>query len=225
METVQLSDNVTIIHGDCLACIPIEADAVVSDPPYGIDWDTDYRRFTKGRDVARKNHTPIANDAKPFDPMPWLGFKTVVLFGATCYASRLPVGSWLVWDKRFANGKAFLADGEAAWMNRGHGLYIYSETAQGFVRKEPIEHPTQKLVGVMQWCMDKAKVPEEALVLDPYMGSGTTGIACIRTGRKFIGIEIDAGHFATARARLENELRPGRLPLEFDTHNNALTEI
>lgn len=206
---VRLSDSVTIIHGDCLSCLPIEADAVVSDPPYGIDWDTDYRRFTTGFDVPRTNHTPIANDAKPFDPTPWLGFKTVVLFGATCYAARLPLGSWLVWDKRFANGKAFLADGEAAWMNRGHGLYIYSETAQGFVRKEPIEHPTQKPVGVMTWCMDKAKVPEGATVLDPYMGSGTTGIACIRTGRRFVGIEIDAGHFATARARLERELAQG----------------
>jgi len=57
-------------------------------------------------------------------------------------------------------------------------------------------------------------VPEGATVLDPYMGSGTTGIACIRTGRKFIGIEIDPAHFATARARLENELRQGLLPLD-----------
>jgi DNA modification methylase len=69
--------------------------------------------------------------------------------------------------------------------------------------------------------MEQARVPEGATVLDPYMGSGTTGIACIRTGRKFIGIEIDAGHFATARARLENELRQGLLPLK---HNKALSD-
>lgn len=67
---------------------------------------------------------------------------------------------------------------------------------------------------------NRAKVPEGALVLDPYMGSGTTGIACIRTGRRFVGIEIDAGHFATARQRLENELRQGLLPL---THNKGVT--
>jgi site-specific DNA-methyltransferase (adenine-specific) len=61
--------------------------------------------------------------------------------------------------------------------------------------------------------MDKAKVPEGATVLDPYMGSGTTGIACIRTGRKFIGIEIDPGYFEIARRRLEKELAQGRLEL------------
>jgi len=205
MKTEKLSDTIIIINADCREWSG-NADAVISDPPYGIDWDTDYRRFSLGFDVPRTNHTPIANDATPFDPTPWLGFKTVVLFGATCYSERLPVGSWLVWDKRFANGKAFLADGEAAWMNKGHGLYIYSETAQGFVRKEPIEHPTQKPVGVMTWCMNKAAVPEGAIVLDPYMGSGTTGIACIRTGRRFIGIEIDEQHYQTARQRLLNEL-------------------
>ena len=225
---VRLSDSVTLIHGDCLECGPFKADAVITDPPYGIAWDTDYRRFTRGFDVPRKNHTPVANDAKPFDPTPWLGFKTVVLFGANCYAAKLPVGSWLVWDKRFANGKAFLADGEVAWLNRGHGLYIYSETAQGFVRKEPIEHPTQKPVGVMEWCMDRAKVPQGATVLDPYMGSGTTGIACIRTGRKFIGIEIDAGHFETARKRLERELSQGTFDFGggavAPTHNTVITE-
>ncbi len=72
-------------------------------------------------------------------------------------------------------------------------------------------HPCQKPVPLMSWCMDKAKVPQGATVLDPYMGSGTTGIACIRTGRKFIGIELDAGYFATARARLERELAQGLL--------------
>jgi DNA modification methylase len=135
----------------------------------------------------------------------------VVLFGANCFTQHLPVGSWLVWDKRFANGKAFLADGEVAWMNRGHGVYIYSETAQGCVRKEPVEHPTQKPVGVMAWCMEKAKVPEGAVVLDPYMGSGTTGVACIRTGRRFVGIEKDADHFKTARDRIHAELAQGDL--------------
>ena len=63
----------------------------------------------------------------------------------------------------------------------------------------------------MAWCMERAKVPEGATVLDPYMGSGTTGIACLRTGRNFIGIEKDPKHFATAVARLEREANQGAL--------------
>jgi DNA modification methylase len=70
----------------------------------------------------------------------------------------------------------------------------------------------------MQWCMDQASVQEGATVLDPFMGSGSTGVACIRTGRKFIGVEKDARYFELARQRLENELRQGLLPM---TYNNA----
>ena len=79
----------------------------------------------------------------------------------------------------------------------------------------------------MEWCMDRAKVPQGATVLDPYMGSGTTGVACIRTGRKFIGVEIDPAHFETARKRLEAELAQGTLDFgggaEAPTQNPRLT--
>lgn len=218
------SGNVRLYHGDSLELLPSLTgfDAIVSDPPYGIGWDTDYRRFTTGFDVERTNHIPVANDDKPFDPRPWLLKMPVVLFGANCFAQHLTIGSWLVWDKRFPNGKAFLADGEVAWMNRGHGVYIYSETAQGFVRKEPIVHPTQKPVGVMAWCMDKAKIAPGAIVLDPYMGSGSTGIAAIRTGRGFIGVEKDPTHFATAVERISSELAQG----DFfrDSPNNPVSQ-
>ena len=67
-------------------------------------------------------------------------------------------------------------------------------------------HPTQKPVALMAWCMEKAKVPQGATVFDPYMGSGTTAIACLRTGRNFIGVEMDAKHFQTARERIEKEI-------------------
>jgi site-specific DNA-methyltransferase (adenine-specific) len=58
----------------------------------------------------------------------------------------------------------------------------------------------------MAWCMDVAKVLSGATVLDPYMGSGTTGIACLRTGRNFIGIEIDPRYYATACERMAREV-------------------
>lgn len=72
-------------------------------------------------------------------------------------------------------------------------------------------HPTQKPVPLMAWCMEQAGVPIGATVLDPYMGSGTTGIACLRTGRNFVGIEKDPKHFAVAVARLEREANQGVL--------------
>lgn len=61
------------------------------------------------------------------------------------------------------------------------------------------------------WCLEKAKIPLSATVLDPFMGSGTTGIACIRSGRKFIGIEKDAKYFEIAKERIRKELQVGRL--------------
>ena len=220
MKTEKLSDTVTIINADCREWSGV-ADAVISDPPYGIDWDGNCTRFTSGFGVARNNHSTInhggiANDKEPFDPSPWLSFRRVVLWGYPFFAGRVPVGTTLVWDKRFANGKAFLADAEIGWCKSqyakpgphmgGYGAYIYSQTWQGFVRSEPVEHPTQKPEKLMRWCMDKANVAHGAIVLDPYMGSGTTGIACIRTGRRFIGIEIDEQHYQTARRRLLDEL-------------------
>jgi len=63
----------------------------------------------------------------------------------------------------------------------------------------------------MAWLMDQAKVPIGATVLDPYMGSGTTGIACLRTGRNFVGIETDPEYFAAAVSRLEREINQGAL--------------
>ena len=205
-------DGVTLYHGDCLEILPTleGVDAVISDPPYGIAWNTNHKRFSGGMSPQKTRKT-IAGDDCAFDPRPWLLKMPVVLFGANYFASQLPIGSWLIWDKRHANGTAFLADAEVAWMNRGQGVYIYSETAQGFVRKEPLQHPTQKPVGTMSWCMDKAKVPEGATVLDPYMGSGSTIIAAIRTGRRAIGIEKDPEHFENARKRIENELAQGDL--------------
>src|SRR5439155_10684648 len=104
-------------------------------------------------------------------------------------------------DKRFRNGKAFLADAEVAWMKDGHGVYIYSETSQGFVRSEPGQHPTQKPVGLMQWCIEKSRT--RGTVLDPFMGSGTTLVAARNLGRRAIGIEIEEAYVRIAINRIE----------------------
>ena len=223
--------TVTLYHADCLDVLPLEADAVISDPPYGMDWNTDSTRFSGGQseNIRRKprgegrgrqsqygDYGPVGGDCEPFDPAPWIEYPRCVLFGANHYAQRLPVGTTLVWLKKDQHlWGTFLSDAELAWMKGGHGVYAYLKSFPPPVRAvdaggnpcRPVGiHPTQKPVSLMAWCMDRAKVPRGATVLDPYMGSGTTGIACLRTGRNFIGIERDAAHYKTACDRLAHEL-------------------
>jgi len=209
--------SATLYLGDCRDIAPQlqGVDAVISDPPYGMDWNTNYSRFRPGVNGhggrILPDHPKIEGDAEPFDPAAWLEYPAVVLFGCNHYAQRLPVGTTLVWLKRHDAGfGSFLSDAELAWMKGGHGVYAkrdLSMNAETLTRC----HPTQKPVPLMAWCMEVAKVPAGATVLDPYMGSGTTGIACLRTGRNFVGIEKDPAHFANAVARLEREANQGAL--------------
>lgn len=220
----------TLINADCLTVLPsLQVDAVITDPPYGGGLATDYaERFKTKAGKWWKNtdrqtqvrHKPIIGDDAPFDPTPLLSVKARarVLWGANWYANRLPdSGAWWMWDKR--NGKRDvteadwpMGEGELAWTNIGKGVRIFRHTWFGLIRdseRGEHYHPTQKPVLLMQWCMKRAKVATGATVLDPYMGSGTTAIACIRTGRKFIGIEQDKHHFDNACDRIRRELQQG----------------
>jgi len=178
-----------------------KADACISDPPYGIGFDTDYTRFTI-QSGKNKKHKPIYGDDKPFDPTPYLDFDAVVLWGSQYFAEHLPIGTWLVWDKRFSNGKAWLSDAELAYMKGGTGVYVYSVTSQGFVRPEKIEHPTQKPIELIAWCIEKAKAGK--MIFDPFLGSGTTLIACEQLNRKCYGMEIDPLYCDVVVKRWEN---------------------
>lgn len=199
-----------VLAADCLDMLPtLPADAsIIADPPYGMKANTDSTRFSGGdrlsiarRGQGRADWGAIAGDHAPFDPSPWLDFPRVVLFGANHYAARLPVGTTLVWIKRLdAAFGTFLSDAEIAWCKGGHGVYCYRDlslTADTLNRA----HPTQKPIGLMQWAMTRAKVPPRGLVVDPYAGSGSTGVAAIQTGRRVILCEIDPTHAQTARRR------------------------
>jgi len=179
-----------------------------------MDLDTDFSGMNGWGGKGHK-YERIVGDAERFDPAPWMAIgKAHVFWGAQYFCHSLPeVGGWLVFNKR-GDGKPSeicFGDCELAWCSVGQSVRMFSHMWHGVARwsSEGRKHPTQKPVALMEWCMDRAKVPQGATVLDPYMGSGTTGIACIRTGRKFIGIEIDAGHFETARKRMEAELMQG----------------
>lgn len=204
-------NSVQLFCGDCLEILPTleGVDAVITDPPYGMGWNTDFRRFSGGPTAHRRSYHNKRNyeggvigDDEPFDPSPFLDYPRVVLWGYNHFAARLPVGTTLVWIKRFDQAfGSFLSDAELAWMKGGHGVYCKRDTSLNAETNNRL-HPTQKPVSLMQWVLDMAKVPKGATVLDPFMGSGTTGVACVKTGRNFIGIEIDKGYFEIAQRRI-----------------------
>ena len=216
--------------GDCREIAPTlpRPDAVISDPPYGMAANTDSRRFSGGKNSNRarqrgpgREWAAIEGDAEPFDPLPWLALADrVVLWGANHFGSRLPVGTTLVWIKKEPHlWGTWLSDAEVGWMSGGHGVYCKevsfpppSRIAEADLGSGLAAHPTQKPVELMAWCiLERAKVPEGDLVLDPYMGSGTTGVASLRNGRRFTGIEIDQTYFDIACRRIEREASQGRL--------------
>lgn len=209
----------TLYNADCLEVLPTlqGVDAVVTDPPYGIGYSHGGNSGVLARTTKFVGQKVIGDD-KPFEPARWLNYKTVILWGANHYASRLPDSpAWLVWDKRDGLNGNDLADCEMAWTNLDRVARLKSLRWMGMIkdaeRGEERIHPMQKPVKLMEWAMGMAQVPVGATVLDPYMGSGTTGIACIRTGRKFIGIEIDPGYFQIACDRIRRELQQQTLPL------------
>ena len=210
MRREQLSDDVVIYQADCLEIRDeLIADCVVSDPPYGMEWDTDTTRFPRGR-----NDWPeIIGDDAPFDPAPWLGYKRVILWGYHYFAQRLPHAAVLVWmKKRPDKYGTFLSDCELAWFSNGVGVYAHEAASGQFGRNAESglgrpAHPMQKPISLMQWCVGKT----EGVVLDPYMGSGTTGVACVRMRRPFIGVEIQPQYFEAALRRIDGELKQGRL--------------
>jgi site-specific DNA-methyltransferase (adenine-specific) len=207
----------TLYCGDCLDLLPIEADAVVSDPPYGID----HKVERTGKDGDRWHNRTldrIEGDKLSFDPSPWMLFPRICLFGANHFADQLPASAgWIVWDKRRGGTHApgFIAsDCELAWCRPLGSVKIVSHLWAGLCRESEIGehwHPMQKPVHVVAWAMEQIKVPDGATVLDPFMGSGTTGVACIRTGRNFIGVEKDEKYFKIAGERLRRELAQGRM--------------
>ena len=168
-----------------------KADMVFTDPPYGIDWNTDYTRFKGGIIPSENKYSKIQNDEKDFDPSFFFAmYDKCLFFGANCFSDKLPKGNWIVWDKRFENDKAFLADAEVAWYNGSGAVYIIKETHQGFVSSDKKRfHPTQKPVRLIEQVFEKINAP--SFLFDPYSGSGSTLIACEKTNRKCYGMELD----------------------------------
>ena len=203
-----------IICGDCLEVmkgIPDGAvDLVVTDPPYGISLDTNYKDKGRGKLGKNKNWPKVHGDERPFNPTPILkqfGEIPIFLFGANYYARSLPeVSSWYIWDKRDATCQNDQADCELIWSNIGKGARLYHHLWNGMMkaseRGEPRQHPTQKPIALMKWLISQTTAD---IILDPFVGSGTTCVAAKQLGRKYIGIEISPEYCKIAEDRLKQE--------------------
>lgn len=218
-KRIERIGDALLILGDCREIAPKlpRPDAIVSDPPYGMAHDTDSTRFTGGaikRGAGREDWGGIVADAEPFDPAQWLqAAPRVVLWGSNHYAQRLPVGRTLVWLKKHPDlYGTFLSDAEIGWCSDGHGVMAFYKQFPPPSRMAEsngtVAHPTQKPLDLMAWCIEAhAKLQPGALCLDPYMGSGTTGVACIRRGVRFVGIEIEPRYFDVACKRIAEAAR------------------
>lgn len=181
----------TLYLGDCLEILPTlgKLDAVVTDPPYGIGRDGQKR--TTGGNGGRKAYAFKGWDAeRPAAELFQLLMERSdhqIIWGGNYFADLLPArGKWLVWDK---GQRINQSDGELAYTSFDGALRINTYNRVELMA-DGAEHPTQKPVKVMEWCL--TQLPSGCgHILDPFMGSGTTGVACIKQGRKFTGIEID----------------------------------
>ena len=234
MTTVTIG-NATLILGDCREFLPAIAgiDALVADPPYGIAYSHSGhsgKGFTKARCAINQ---PILGDDAPFDPAHLLGIAPkVILWGGNHFADRLPTSpKWLIWDKvcnASHYGRWSFSDCEMAWSNLKGTARMFAHLWNGCRRQGEENsfiaqrvHPTQKPVRLMDWCIQLCELAPDSLVVDPYCGSATTGIAALRRGHRFIGMELDPAHFETAVARIEAEV----VALQSRTQLNLLESV
>lgn len=194
----------TLLLGDCLehmrGMADASVDAVITDPPYGIGRDGAKR--TTSRHGGRKAYEFQGWDAsRPdkvvFDEMLRVG-KTVIVWGGNYFADYLPPSQkWLVWDK---DQRIMQSDGELAWTSLDGALRIYDLNRVALMTDGAV-HPTQKPVSLMKWCIEQVR--DCQTIFDPFMGSGSTGVAAVQLGRNFIGCEINPAYFAIAQRRIE----------------------
>jgi len=152
----------------------------------------------------------IEGDNYIFDPSVFLKFDNIILWGANNYTQNIPFGGWLVWDKRVNPkcDKMYGSPFELAWCSNKkmfkicrlqHGGVINADSEFGNNQKRV--HPTQKPIKLMEWCISLIS-KEDDTIFDPFMGSGTTGIACVNTYRNFIGIEKNKEYYDIAVKRI-----------------------
>jgi DNA modification methylase len=217
----EIIGDARLILGDARDVLPTlgRFDAAVTDPPYGIG----EARQKNGRNpVPGKSRLGTRCAVVNWGSSDWddktapeelsaslRAARWAIVFGGNYY-DLPPSQCWLVWDK--LNSGDF-ADGELAWTNLPGAVRIIQYRWNGMIRQnnEPRgDHPTQKPVGVMRWCLQRLPSGSRS-VLDPFMGSGTTGVAAVAEGMAFTGIEREGRYFDAACRRIEEAHRQPRL--------------
>ena len=191
----------TLYLGDCIDILPTlgKVDAVVTDPPYGI--------FDYGPKWGRGNKSELQWDKEtPKNIQQVLDAGTDAVIWGGNYFDLPPSRGWLVWYKRDSVPSA--ADVELAWTSVDMNARLIDQTIAA-TNAERCGHPTQKPLAVMRWTV--SFFPKAKTILDPFMGSGTTGVAAIQLGRKFIGIEREEKYFDMACRRIEEAAKQGQL--------------
>jgi DNA modification methylase len=198
-------------HGDCREVLPLlpQHDLVLTDPPYGIDYGN-AGGFAESS--GWKNWRGTAEWDKERPPGWMFGLmlekgKACVIWGGNYFTDLLPpTMRWLVWDKGQRNFT--LADCEFAWSSENKAARVLT-LPRAEAAQDGKEHPTQKPVRLMAWCLDMHQ--KAATVCDPYMGSGTTGVACAMLGKAFTGIERERKYFDLACERISRAQAQGQL--------------
>jgi DNA modification methylase len=189
-----LAEGVELYLGNCLEVLPTlgHFDLILTDPPYGIGIASNPVRQRH----ERKEWDASAPDRTAFDIIR-AASKEQIIWGGN-YFELPPSQCFLVWDKVQPENFS-LAMCEQAWASFQRPAKMYQRRVVGYDK----QHPTQKPVELMEWCL--TFVP--GTVCDPYMGSGTTGVACVKQGRPFVGIEIDEAYFDVACRRIEAAMK------------------
>lgn len=196
----------TLYEGDCMDIMPVlgKVDCVVTDPPYGLGIDGQ-RESIRGKKSDRKGYAFKGWDAKTpdkrvFDLMFDISSEQII-WGGNYFQDRISkVGrGWLVWDK--GQHGLTMSDGELAYYSVDMPMRVFVKN-RSVLKKDGPQHPTQKPVALMQWCL--GFLPDAGTILDCFMGSGTTLVACAKLGRKGIGIELDPDYFDIAVKRIQD---------------------
>jgi len=205
-------------HGDCLEILPTlgKVDAVVADPPYGIG-EAAGKNESRGKLADVRAYGNADWDDEPISAgllaSVIASAPVSVIFGGNYYALP-PSPCWLVWDK---DNTGDFADCELAWTNLPFAVRRLKWRWNGMLQenggrwKEQRFHPTQKPVPVMRWVIQRTRVPKGSTILDPFCGSGSTGVAALAEGMNFIGIEREAKYVEIARRRIAAEAAQGKL--------------
>jgi hypothetical protein len=174
-----------------------------TDPPYGIgSWSSTGGNSLRAEEASAANEWDVPPSDETMRYMVSLADEAIVWGGNYLCGPLGPFRTPLVWDKSIRG--MHYADGELAWTNFAHGsLRIFNLAAGASDARGARQHPTQKPVALMMWCLGLAKA--SGIVLDPFAGSGTTGVAALRLGRRCILIEKDPRYAALCVERMRAE--------------------